>query len=148
MDSELISASSAQGRPTTRGRDTRSNIKWVIGEAIQDCQDLLSLRQQTVTITNLDLFYVKASLQDPLARLLSLAIDEVSSVSCRKGVLSVRAAGHDIVIQSNHPLDIMGQALTLDAAFRAAARELPVQVDLAWEQGLGPRLTVSLLAEG
>ncbi len=144
MDSELIAASPASGRSAPRARDTRTNVKWIIGEAINDCRDLLRLRQQSVTIARLDLHRLSTSLQDALVRLLSLAIDEVSSVSSRRSTLSVWAAGRDIVIQSHHPLDIIGQELTPDAALRAAARDLLVAIAMTWDQGRGPRLTLSL----
>ncbi len=147
MDSELISPSPAQGRAAARELISKTNVRWIVGEAIHDCRDLLRLRQQTITVNGLDLQPVDPSLQDSLARLLSLAIEEVSSVSCRRGVLSLGATGHAIVIQSNHPLDLVGQELTLDATLRSAASGLPCEIDMTWEPGRGPRLTLSFSAE-
>ena len=118
----------------------------IFGEAIRECQDLLQLREQVVVLADVRLPSPAPVPSKPFAKLLADAIRDISSVSRRSASLSLDAKDETIVIHSDHPLDLPVKGLEVDETLRLAAQDLGVAMELAWEQGRGPRLTLKLPA--
>ena len=120
------------------------NARSLFGEAIDDCHELLHRRQQSVAIDETELDDIASRDHGRLARLVARALGDVASVSRRGGSLSLGSARGAVVIRGSHPLDIPGEGLPINQSLRLLADQLHVTLVMNWDQGRGPRLTLSL----
>ncbi len=81
---------------------------------------------------------------ETLADLLARALQDMSALSRRGAVLSLTAADSAIVIESHHPLEIPGDGLKIDGSVQQEAHDMRIAAEMTWEQGRGPRLTLTL----
>jgi hypothetical protein len=147
MSFQFAIASSHDTVPSGTEQKQSATTAAAFSEAIRDCQDVLRHRGQIVVIADVRVPSTAPVPPKPFARLLADAIRDISSVSCRSASLSVDVQDATIVIRSDHPLELPGRGLEVDETLRLAAQDLGVAMEFAWDQGRGPRLTLTLPAQ-
>jgi hypothetical protein len=116
----------------------------IAGAAISGCADTLARRGQTAAIEHRHQRLTGRINQARLIELLGDAILDISSLSLRDESLKVRFSGNLIAVSGSNPIDLPDSGLELDKTFRLRAFMLEVVASLAWEQGRGPVLTLTL----
>ncbi len=124
------------------------NAEWIFSQALSGCDDVIRNRQQSVMVNHGAFENGGAIDGKTLAQLLARALRDMSGLSSRGAVLSLTAAHSAIVIESHHPLELPGIGLEIDRAIQQEARNLHVAAELEWDQGRGPRITLTLPPHG
>ncbi len=127
-----------------RHRVQSPHAELIFSQALSGCDDVISSRQQSVMINQVEFDAAGCIDGDMLALLLARVLRDMSFLSRRGAVLSLTAADSAIVIESHHPLEISGIGLEIDRAIQDEARELRVSAEMFWDQGRGPRITLML----
>jgi hypothetical protein len=144
MSLSALVATSRRMANTELAKPIILNPAKIAGAAISGCAETLSRRGQTVEIEHKHQRLTGRINQARLIELLGDAILDISSLSPRDECLKVGFSGNLIAISGRNPIDLPDSGLELDKTFRLRAFMIKVGVALAWEQGRGPVLMLTL----
>jgi hypothetical protein len=116
----------------------------VMRRGIGNAQGMLARRWQWTELTR-DHGDLPSRLAQPQAgALVAHALCEISGLSRMRTCIAIRLAPHAIVIAGRNPIELPQDQLAVDDILAFRCSPLDIRPILTWDQGVGPRLTLSL----